>query len=112
MHAGADLEPRGRDDDGVDERALDAVEDRRLVPLVDDAHGHEQHAGAHVEAARQQEVDVGLLQFQLAGFFEPLDEGVLQFQLADEADPVGEAVRDEQDEAVEVQHAVLVVTLL
>ena len=78
-----------RDDDRVDEGTLDAVEDRRLVALVDDAHRHEQHAGAEVEGPRQQEVDVGLLEFEFAGLFEPLDEGVLELELADEADARG-----------------------
>ena len=90
MDAGADLEPRRRDDHRVDERPLDAVVDRRLVPLVDDADRHQQHAGADVERARQQEVDVGLLELELAGFLEALDEGVLELQLADEADAIGE----------------------
>ena len=90
VHAGADLEPRGRDDDRVDERPLDAVEDRRLVALVDDADRHQQHAGADVEAARQQEVDVGLFELELAGFLEALDERVLELELADEADAVAE----------------------
>ena len=44
VDAGADIEPRRGDDDGVDERALDAVEDRRLVPLVDDPDRDQQHA--------------------------------------------------------------------
>ena len=51
VHARADLEPRRRDDDRVDEGALDAVVDRRLVPLVDDADRHQQHPGADVERA-------------------------------------------------------------
>ena len=73
-------------DDRVDERPLDAVEDRRLVALVDDADRHEQHARADVEAARQQEVEVGLLELELARLFEALDERVLELELADEAD--------------------------
>ena len=107
MHAGADLEPGGRDDDRVDERALDAVVDGRLVALVDDADRHQHHARAHVEAAREQEVDVGLLELQLAGFLEPFDQRVLQLQLADESDAVAEAVREEQHEAMEVEASVL-----
>ncbi len=88
MNAGADLEPRRRDDDRVDERPLDAVVDRRLVALVDDADRHQQHAGPDVERARQQEVDIGLLELQLAGLLEALDERVLELELADEADAV------------------------
>ena len=55
--------------------------DRRLVPFVDDAHRHEQHAGADIEAPRQQEVDVGLFQFELARLFEAFDERVLELEL-------------------------------
>ena len=112
VHAGADFEPGRRDDDRVDERPLDAVVDRRLVPLVDDADGHQHHAGAHVEAARQQEVDVGLLELQLARLFEPLDERVFELELADEPDAIAEAVGDEQHEAMEVEAAVLEFGLL
>ena len=103
MHAGPDFEPRGRYDHGVDERALDAVEDRRFVALVEDADGHQEHAGADVEAARQEEVDVGLFELQLPGFLEPFDERVLQFQFAHEADSRRELMRDEQDEAVKIE---------
>ena len=61
---------------------------------------------------RQQEVEVGLLELELAGFFEPFDECVLELQLADEADAVAEAVRDEQHEAVEVEAAVFELALV
>ena len=54
---------------------------------------------------RQEEVDVRLLELELAGFLEPLDERVLQLQLADEADARRERVVEEQHEAVEVEHA-------
>ena len=37
VHAGAGIEPGGRDDDGVHERPLDPIEHGRLVTLVDDA---------------------------------------------------------------------------
>ena len=59
-----------------------------------------------LKRARQQEVDVGLFELELAALLEPLDERVLELELADEADPVGELVRDEQHEAVEVERAV------
>ena len=80
VHAGADVEPRRRNDDGVDERPLDAVEDRRLVTLVDDADRHQQHAGAQVERRLDQDVDVGLLELELAGLFEPFDERVFELR--------------------------------
>lgn len=101
------LEPRGWNDHRFDQRSLDAVEHRRLVPLVDDADRHEQHASPDVKAARQQEVEVGLLQFEFAGLLEPSDQCVLQFQLADEADTVRELMSDEEDEAMEIELTVL-----
>ena len=106
VHAGADVEPRGGDDHRVDERPLDAVEHRRLVPLVDDADRHQHHPGADVERSIEQEVDVRLFELELAGFLEPLDERVFQLELADEADARRERVRDEQDEAMEVETGV------
>ena len=84
MHAGAGIEPGGRHDDRVDERPLDAVEDRRLVPLVDDADRHEQHAGAEVQRGVHEEIEVRLLELQLAALFQPFDDGVLELELADE----------------------------
>ena len=82
------------------------------MTLVDDADRHQQHAGADVEAARQQEVHVRLFQFELAGFFEAFDQGVFELDLAHEADAIAELVRDEQDEAVEVEAAVLLFDLV
>ena len=96
-----------RNDHRVDERPLDAVVDRRLVALVDDADRHQHHAGAHVEPPREQEIDVRLFELELAAFLEPFDERVLQLQLADEPDAIAEAVRDEQHEAVKIETAVL-----
>ena len=60
-----------------------------------------------LKRAREQEVDVRLLQLELAGVLEAFDERVLELQLADEPDAVAEAVRDEQHEAMEVEPAVL-----
>lgn len=91
MNAGANLEPRARDDDGVHERPLHAVEDKRLVPLVDDAQGDEHHARADVERTRDQEIEIGLFELELAGLFEPFNEGVLELELTDETDPGREA---------------------
>ena len=102
--AGADVEPRGRDDHRIDERALHAVEDRRLVTLVDDADRHQQHARAKIDAAREQEVDIRLLQFEFARLLQPLDERVFQLQFADEPEAGGKGVRNQQDEAMEVEN--------
>ena len=86
---------------------MHAVVDRRLVAFVEDADRHEHHAGADVERARQEKVEIRLLELQLAAALEALDERVLQLELADEADAIREPVRDEQHEAVEVDDAVL-----
>ena len=77
------------------------------MTLVDDAHRHQQHARAHVERTRQQEIDVRLFELELAAFFQSFDERVLQLELGDEANPRREAVIDDQHEAVEVEHAIL-----
>ena len=82
------------------------------MPLIDDPDRHQQHAGPEVEAARDQEVEIGLLELELAGFLQSFDEGVLQFELADKADAVREPVGDQQHEAVEVELGVLIATLL
>ena len=85
VHAGAHVEPRRRHDDRIDERPLDAVKRRRLVPLVDDADGHEHHARAEVQGRVDEEVDVRLLELQLAGLFQPFHDRVLELELADES---------------------------
>ena len=76
------------------------------MSLVDDAHGHEQHPRAHVEPARDQKVEIGLLDLELAALLEPLDHGVLDLDLTDEAESRTELVREEQDEPVKVEYAV------
>ena len=90
VHARPDLEPCRRNHDRIHERALDAVKDGRLVPLVDDAHRHEHHAGPHVEGARDEEIEIRLFELELAGLFEALDHGVLDLHLADEAQAIAE----------------------
>jgi hypothetical protein len=76
------------------------------MPLVDDADRHQHHAGAHVEAAREQKVHIGLFELELALLFASLDERVLDFHLAHEADAIAERVGDQQHEAVEIERAV------
>ena len=56
-----------------------------------------------LKRARQQEIDVGLLELQLARVLEPLDQRVFELELADEPDAIAEAMRDQQDEAMEVE---------
>ncbi len=53
--------------------------------------GHQQHAGADVEGAREEKVEIRLFELELARFFEAFDERVLELELADEAQPVAEA---------------------
>ena len=105
MDARAVFEPRGRDDDRVDERPLDAVKHGWLVALVDDPHRNQEHAGPDVERPREQEIDVGLFQLDFALFFEPFDERVFQFELRNKANPRREAVIHDEDEPMEVEHA-------
>jgi hypothetical protein len=104
VYSGAGFEPGRRNDHGIDERPLDAVEDGRLVAFVDDADGHQHHARTHVQPPRQQEVDVRLFQFQLARLLQSFDEGVLEFQLADETNAFAELMAEEQDEPMEVDY--------
>jgi hypothetical protein len=62
---------------------------------------------AHVEAARDQEVDIRLFELQSRpSSSRPLDERVFQLELANEADAIGEAVREQQDEAMEVERGI------
>lgn len=48
----------------------------------------------------QQEVDVGLLEFQFARLLQSLHEGVLKLQFPDKPDSRAELVREEQDKAM------------
>ena len=85
---------------------------RRLVALVDDAHRHEQLAGADVEPPVDQEVEVGLFELELAFVFTAFDNRVLELQLRDEPNPVRESMREEQHETAEVERAVRVLGLV
>ncbi len=53
----AALAPRRRDDLALDLGAKDAVEERRLVHLVDEPHRYQQEAGAHVQRLPEKEVE-------------------------------------------------------
>ena len=81
---------------------------RRLVPLVDDTDRHQEHAGAEVHGARDEEIDIGLFQLDLARRLEPLDKRVLELQLRHKPDPIGEAVREQQHESMKVERRILV----
>ena len=100
--ADAGVAPRGRHDHAVDECSLDAVERWRLVTFVHDADRHQHHAGAQVQTAIDQQINVGLLNRDLAGFFGALDKRVLDLDLGPELDAIGKAVPHHQHEAVEV----------
>ena len=103
--ANAGVAPRGRHNHRVDHRPLDAVERRRLVPFVDDPDRHQHHARPEVEAAMHHQVDVGLLDRDLAGLFAAFDfdERVLDLDLRPELESVGKAMTDHQDEAVQIR---------
>ena len=51
-----------------------------------------------------EEVEIRLFELELAALLQALDDGVLELELADEPQPIGEAVREEQDEAVEIEN--------
>ena len=104
VHARSDVEPCRRNDHGIDERPLDAVKRRRLMALVDDANGDQQHAGAEVQGRRQQDVEVGLFELQFPRFLEPLHHRMFEFEFAYKPQSRIEVVRDEQYEAMEIQH--------
>ena len=87
---------------------MDTVVDRRLVALVDDADGHQQLACADAEAAVDEEIEVGLLELELAFVFAAFDECVLDFELRYEPDAVREAVGEQQHEPAEVDERVRV----
>src|SRR5262249_37643644 len=70
VDAGSRVEPRRRNDEGVDEGALDSVKYGRLVSLVDDPNGHEQHAGSEVERGSEQEVQISLFELELTALLE------------------------------------------
>ena len=77
------------------------------MPFVDDADRHEHHPGADVERAADEKVEIRLFQLELAARFEALDERMLELDLADEADAIAEAMGHEQDEAMEIDRAVV-----
>ena len=114
----AAFSPGRRDDHAVDRRALDTVEDRRLVPLVDDAHRHQDRTGSQVERGartlQQAPVEEGLLDLHRSGNRHATafrDEGMFELDFGVELEAIVEAVREEDDEAVEVQDGAEAVVL-
>src|SRR5437667_95191 len=77
----ADLPPGGGNHVVVEARAVDAVERRGLVCLVDDPDGREHETGAHRERVGQAIVEVGLLQGHLAARLGTSQLGVLDLEL-------------------------------
>lgn len=112
MDAGARFEPRTRDDQRVHERPLHAIEDRRLMPFTDDPEWNQHHPCAEVETSGHEEVDVGLLELELAALFETLDNGVLQLEFANEPYTARETVVQQHDEPMKVDPAVLPLILV
>src|SRR2546426_929348 len=77
----ADLPPGGGNHVVVEARAVDAVERRGLVCLVDDPDGREHETGAHRERVGQAIVEVGLLQGHLAARLGTFQLGILDLEL-------------------------------
>ena len=77
------------------------------MAFVDDADWHQHHPRAHIESPRQEKVDVGLLQLELAGFLQALDQRVLKLQLSNETDAIREGVSKQQNEAMKVDPSIL-----
>jgi hypothetical protein len=105
----AQLAPGRGDDRLIERRTIDAEEDGRFVPAIDDPHGHEDEAGAQLEIRSQQRcVDVGLLDLgdALAG---GAGDGVLPFELDVGPDGVGPVVTDQQHDATDVGASVEIV---
>ena len=68
--------------------------------------GHEQLARADVEPAIDEEIEIRLLELQLALVFAAFDDRVLHLELRDEADPIREAMREQEHESAEVDEGV------
>ena len=68
---------------------------------VDDPDRHDDEAGAQVEAAREEAVEVGLLDLDLA-LRRSTSDRVLDLELRVEAEALGEVVADEQHEPAQV----------
>src|SRR3989454_2936371 len=77
----ADLPPGGRNHVVVEARAVDAVERRGLVCLVDDPDGREHETGAPRERVGPAVVEVGLLQGHLAARLGTFQLGILDLEL-------------------------------
>ena len=102
-HSKAELSPGCRNDRGFHERPFHAIERWRFMAFVQDSHGTQHHAGPQVEVGLDEEVEVGLLQSDLATrTFGGLDKRMFEFQFAPEFDAIRKAVAEEEDEAVEV----------
>src|SRR6185369_2218216 len=93
--------PRARDDRGLDEVALDAVERGRLVVLVEQSRGDEEQARAQRPLASQLALDERLFDLDLAGIAGRRDR-VLDLELGDELGLLVEAMLQAEDKAGEV----------
>src|SRR5713226_7698833 len=99
--AHADLPPGGGNHVVVEARAVDPVEGRGLMRLVDDPDGREDETGAHRERVGQPIVEVGLLQRHLTAGLGTFQLRVLDLQLGPEGDLVVEGVGQVEDETLE-----------
>ena len=69
---------------------------------VEDADGHQEKARAAVDLLAEGEIDVGLLEFDLA-VLAVAGDGVLELELGYERDAVGEIVIEVKDEPMEIK---------
>src|ERR1041385_2384036 len=97
----ADFTPRRRQHVVIEPRPRDAVEGRRLVRFVDDAHRDEHEPRAQGEPVLQAVVEERLLDLDLAGRPAGLDPRVLHLELGPKAEALVEAVGEVHHEAAQ-----------
>ena len=95
----AALPPCGRNDVFLDRITLHAVEGRRFVGFIQNAHGYQDNTGAQAVTVGPVILDVRLLDFHFARPV-PSGNGVLDFHFAVEAQPVVKIMTEKQHEAV------------
>src|SRR5438445_11782430 len=100
-----DLPPRGGNHVVVEARAVDPIERRGLMRLVDDSDRREDETGAQRERVRQPIVEGGRFQRHLTDAVGTLPLGSRDLQLGAEGDLVVEGVGQVDDEALEIDRA-------
>src|SRR5262245_54550666 len=72
------------------------------MPLVDDAHGRQNHAAAKIEPWLDEEIEISLLERQFALLLSAFDDGMLHLEFAPELNSFREAVAEQQNEAMKI----------